>query len=37
MTLFIGSKRELFPEGFRFEGAGIDPDIEICPAVADLQ
>ncbi len=36
MMIFIGAKRELFPDGSRFEGVGIKPDREICPNAADL-
>ncbi len=36
MMMFIGAKRELFPDGSRFEGVGIQPDIEICLTADDL-
>ena len=36
MLVFIGAKREIFPDGSRFEGVGIKPDMEICPASADV-
>ncbi len=32
MMAMIGSKREMFPDGSRFEGVGIKPDIEIAPS-----
>ncbi len=36
LMLFIGAKREIFPDGSRFEGVGIKPDMEICPTADDL-
>lgn len=36
LMLFIGAKREIFPDGSRFEGVGIHPDMEICTTAEDL-
>ena len=37
MRLNITSVRHTFPDGSRFEGVGIAPDIEILPTVQDLK
>jgi carboxyl-terminal processing protease len=37
MQAIVGSKREMFPDGGRFEGVGIRPDVEISPTVEDLR
>ena len=36
MQAIVGSKREMFPDGGRFEGVGIRPDVEVSPTVEDL-
>ena len=36
MRIAVGTKREFFPDGSRFEGVGIAPDIEVLPTAADL-
>ncbi len=35
MMAMIGSKREMFPDGSRFEGVGIKPDIELAPSAGN--
>ena len=37
MSFRIGTKREHFPDGSRFEGIGIAPDVRIVPRAQDLQ
>jgi len=37
MQAMVGAKREMFPDGGRFEGVGIRPDVEIAPTVDDLR
>jgi carboxyl-terminal processing protease len=37
MRIAVGTKREFFPDGSRFEGVGIAPDIEVLPTAADLR
>ncbi len=37
MMIMIGAKREIFPDGSRFEGVGIKPDVEVEPKAAYLQ
>lgn len=37
MQVFVGAKREMFPDGSPFEGVGIKPDVEISPAVEDIR
>jgi carboxyl-terminal processing protease len=37
MTAMVGAKREMFPDGSRFEGVGIRPDLEIAPTVEDIR
>jgi carboxyl-terminal processing protease len=37
MQAIVGSKREMLPDGSRFEGVGIRPDVEISPTVEDLR
>ena len=37
MRIAVGTKREFFPDGSRFEGVGITPDIEVLPTAADLR
>lgn len=37
MSVAVGAKREYFPDGSRFEGVGIEPDVRVEPTVADLR
>jgi carboxyl-terminal processing protease len=37
ITISIGTKRAYFPDGARYEGVGIAPDIEIIPTSDDLR
>jgi carboxyl-terminal processing protease len=37
MLVFVGAKRESFPDGSRFEGVGIRPDVEIAPNLDDVR
>lgn len=37
MTLRIGAKQMLFPDGSRFEGVGIAPDIRVSPSPGDIK
>jgi len=37
MLALIGAKRETFPDGTRFEGVGIRPDLEVAPTAEDLR
>jgi carboxyl-terminal processing protease len=37
MFATVGAKREMFPDGSRFEGAGIKPDVEMSPTVEDIR
>jgi carboxyl-terminal processing protease len=37
MMLVVGTKRESFPDGARFEGVGIRPDVEVRVKIADSQ
>jgi carboxyl-terminal processing protease len=37
MMLMIGAKREIFPDGTRFEGLGIKPDVEVACTVLDIR
>jgi hypothetical protein len=37
MLAFVGAKRESFPDGSRFEGVGIRPDVEVAPTVDDIR
>ncbi|HXY40591.1 MAG TPA: S41 family peptidase [Vicinamibacteria bacterium] len=37
MLALIGAKRETFPDGTRFEGVGIRPDLVVTPTVEDLR
>jgi carboxyl-terminal processing protease len=37
MRLAVGTKREYFPDGSKFEGIGVAPDIGILPTAADLR
>ena len=37
MQAIVGAKREMFPDGGRFEGVGIQPDVEVSPTVDDLR
>ena len=32
LLVFIGAKREMFPDGSRFEGVGVKPDIDVSPS-----
>jgi carboxyl-terminal processing protease len=37
MMLLVGSKREIFPNGTRFEGIGIKSDVEVARTVLDIR
>lgn len=37
MMVWVGAKHEMFPDGSRFEGVGIKPDVEIRPTVEDIK
>jgi carboxyl-terminal processing protease len=37
MMLFVGAKREIFPDGSRFEGVGIKPDVAVAPTADDIR
>lgn len=37
MFATIGAKREMFPDGSRFEGVGIKPDLEIAPSAEEFR
>jgi carboxyl-terminal processing protease len=37
MIVLVGAKREMFPDGSRFEGVGIKPDLPISPSPDDLR
>jgi len=37
MGVAVGTKREYFPAGWKFEGVGIMPDIRVVPTPEDLQ
>ncbi len=37
MMLMVGAKREMFPDGSRFEGVGIKPDVEAAPTIEDIR
>jgi carboxyl-terminal processing protease len=37
MGVAVGAKREYFPDGSRFEGVGIEPDVPVEPTVEDLK
>ena len=37
MIIMVGAKREMFPDGSRFEGVGIKPDLEISPSPDDIR
>ncbi len=37
MMVMIGAKREMFPDGSRFEGVGIKPDLEVSPSADDIR
>lgn len=37
IMIIIGTKRAYFPDGSRYEGVGIAPDIEIIPTAEDLR
>ena len=36
MGVAVGAKREYFPDGSRFEGVGVEPDVRVEPMPADL-
>lgn len=36
IQIAVGTKREFFPDGSRFEGVGIEPDILVVPTPADV-
>lgn len=37
MMIMVGAKREMFPDGSRFEGVGIKPDLEASPSADDIR
>jgi carboxyl-terminal processing protease len=37
MFLVVGAKRAMFPDGSRFEGVGISPNVEIKPTLDDVK
>lgn len=37
MMLLVGAKREILPNGLRFEGVGIQPDFEVARTVLDIR
>jgi carboxyl-terminal processing protease len=37
MRLAVGTKREFFPDGSRFEGVGIAPDLVVLPTAAEIR
>ena len=37
MRVVVGAKREYFPDGRRFEGIGIEPDVPVIPTSEDLR
>ena len=37
MGVAVGAKREYFPDGRRFEGVGVSPDIRVVPSAADVR
>ena len=37
MIVLIGAKREMFPDGSRFEGIGIKPDVVVSPSLDDIR
>ena len=37
MMIMVGAKREMFPDGSRFEGVGIKPDLEVSPSTDDIR
>lgn len=37
LLVLVGAKREMFPDGSRFEGIGIKPDVEALPSVDDIR
>ena len=37
MMVFVGAKREMFPDGSQFESVGIRPDVEVRPSAADIR
>jgi carboxyl-terminal processing protease len=37
MAAVIGAKRAAFPDGSRFEGVGIRPDVEVAPTLEDVR
>lgn len=37
MMVMIGAKREMFPDGSRFEGVGIKPDMQVSPSADDFR
>jgi carboxyl-terminal processing protease len=37
MLVLVGAKRESFPDGSRFEGVGIRPDVESAPTLDDIR
>jgi len=37
MQLFVGTKKALFPDGRRFEGVGINPDVSVKTTIEDIK
>jgi carboxyl-terminal processing protease len=37
MQIAVGTKREFFPDGSRFEGVGIAPDLVVLPTAAEIR
>ena len=37
MLVNIGAKRVMFPDGSRFEGVGVKPDVGIAPTTEDIR
>ena len=37
MRIAVGTKREFFPDGSRFEGVGIAPDLVVLPTAAEIR
>lgn len=37
MQVLVASKREMFPDGSRFEGIGIQPDVETAPSIQEIR
>lgn len=37
IEIWVASRRQTFPDGTRFEGVGITPEVEVSPAAADFR